>query len=289
VFPHGLERVLAFSPDGKTLAATCGGTDLQAKKKIAVSLRLWDVETQKVTGTLFKDGSDINGMAFTSDGKQIVAACFDGHFRRFDVESGKAVDSTAMGDHIVSVWFSPDRKLVLLPVANDTKPGQPPPPHQFQLLEVDTDKKVDPAKPFPTTAPVLALAPKGTRLAINVTLPPDPKVKLPSGVSVAGGRLESHLWDAATGEKSEPLTSQSVSQALFSPDGKLLLLVCYDGASGKRAVHFWDIADKKMRVGKIPYTKELRNFAFSDDGALVAAAASCSAACLLSVFIRTNQ
>jgi WD40 repeat protein len=104
-----------------------------------------------------------------------------------------------------------------------------------------------------------------------VALPPDPKVKLPPGVSVAGGRLESHLWDAATGKESEPLTKQSVSQAHFSPDGALLLLVCYDGPSGKKSLQFWDVADKKLRAGKIPYTRELRKFAFTDDGALVAA------------------
>src|SRR5262249_53427268 len=92
------------------------------------------------------------------------------------------------------------------------------------------------------------------------------------GASVPGGRLEAHLWDPATGEKSEPLTRQVVGTAQFSPDGKLLLLTCYDGTSGRRSVQFWDVAAKKMRAATIPYTKELRQFAFSDDGSLLAAA-----------------
>jgi WD40 repeat protein len=267
----GYGWVLAFSPDGKTLAATCGGYDLQPKKKVPVSLRLWDVETQKVTRTLYKDGSDIIAMAFTPDGKQIVAACFDGHFRRLDVDSGKEVDSITLGDRLSTVWFSPDRKLVLLPTTKEKKAGQPPPPTEYQLLEVETGKKVEPAKPIPTTAPILALAPEAKTLAVNVSLPPDPRVKLPPGVSFPGGRQEAHLWDAATGKNSEPLTKQLVSQALFSPDGNLLLLVCYDGPSGKKSLHFWDVADKKMRAGNIPYTKELRNFAFNGGGTLVAA------------------
>jgi WD40 repeat protein len=266
----GWSWVLAFSPDGKTLATTCGGYDFQAKKKFPYSLRLWDVESQKLSGTLVEDGPQIMGMAFTSDGKQLVTVDFDGRFRRLDVASGKEVESVSIGERSASVWFSPDRKLVLVPAGKNTKPGERPPPVEYQLREVDTGKKVEPAKPFPGD-PILALAPDAKSVVINVHLPPKPGVKLPPGVSVPAGRDEAHLWDAASGEKSAALTELSVGSALFTPDGRLVLLASYDGVAAKWALLFWDVADKKLRPARIPYTDQLRHFAFAYDGSLLAA------------------
>jgi WD40 repeat protein len=57
---------LAFSPDGKMLAATSGGSDQQARRRLPNSVRLWDVEKHKLIRTLVADGSAIMGMAFTS-------------------------------------------------------------------------------------------------------------------------------------------------------------------------------------------------------------------------------
>jgi WD40 repeat protein len=181
------------------------------------------------------------------------------------------VESVRIGERSFKVWFSPDRKLVLVPVGKKTKPGVPVPSAEYQLREIETGKKIDPVKPFPRD-PILALAPDARSVVLNVHLPPDPRVKLPLGVSVAAGRDEAHLWDATTGKKSAALTKKQVSSALFSPDGQLVLLASYDGVTAQRALLFWDVAAKKFRPARIPYRKELRHFAFADDGALLAAA-----------------
>jgi WD40 repeat protein len=261
---------LAFSPDGKMLAAASGGYDQQARKKLPNSVRLWDVETHKLIRTLVADGPIIQGMAFTSDGKQLVAAGYDGTLRRVDVASGAEVDNIKVSERLGSARFSPDRKLVLL-VSPKAVPGQLFLPNEYQLREVDTGKTVKPDKPFPSE-PALALGPDGQSLVITVMLPPDPRVKLPPGVSPLGGPQEGRLWDVKTGEKSETLFKGNLTEAMFSPDGKLVLLNGLNLTGGAGAIQFWDVAAKKLSAEKIPLSHQYSRFAFADDGSLLAAA-----------------
>jgi WD40 repeat protein len=259
---------LAFSPDGKLLATTSGGYDQQTRKRLPNSVRLWDVETRKLVRTLVADGPIVMGMAFTSDGKQVVSVGFDGTFRRLDVASGKELDRAKIGERMASVRFSPDRKLVLLGTPK-SKPGQLIIQNEYQLREVDTGRTVKPTNPFPTE-PVLALGPGGKSLVVTVMQPPDPRVKLPPGVSPIGGPMPGFLWDAKTG-LSEALLKGTMTDAVFSPDGKLVLLNTLDLGISDRAIRFWDVAAKKLSPEKIPLTTFFNRFIFADDSSLLAA------------------
>jgi WD40 repeat protein len=262
---------LAFAPDGKSLAATSGGFDQRAKRKLPNSVRLWDVGKRKLIRKLVADGPMVVGLAFTSDGKQLVTACYDGSFRRLDVTTGKEVSRVKVGQRMGSVSFSPDRKLVLL-VNPKAIQGKLQIQNEYQLREVDTGKLVKPTRPFPTN-PVLAVGPDARSLAITVMHAPDPRVKLPPGVVPLSGPMKGHLWDAKTGQTSEPLVPGVVTTAVYSPDGKLLLLTGLDlGGGGFGAIQFWNVADKKLSGAKIPLAFKYRHFAFADDSSLLAAA-----------------
>lgn len=100
---------------------------------------------------------------------------------------------------------------------------------------------------------------------------PDPRVKLPPGVSLIGGPMVGHLWDARTGRMSEALLKGTMTEAHFSPDGKLVLLYTLELGASDRAIHFWDLDAKKLSAEKIPVTTFYNRFVFADDGSLLAA------------------
>ena len=75
---HGFTTSLAFSPDGKTLAAAFQG-----------GFRIWDVTTGKVLPPSPEHTSSLSGLRFTPDGKQSLTFA-DGVFW-WDVVSGKLV------------------------------------------------------------------------------------------------------------------------------------------------------------------------------------------------------
>ena len=262
---------LAFAPDGKSLAAASGGFDQHTKRKLPNSVRLWDVGKRKLIRTLVADGPMVVGLAFTSDGKQLVRACYDGSFRRLDATTGKEVNRLKFGQHVGSVSFSPDRKLVLL-VNPKAVRGQLRLQNEYQLREVDTGKLVKPTRPFPTE-PVLAVGPDARSLVITVIEAPDPRVKLPAGVVPLLPPTKGRLWDAKTGQMSAPLLQGMLTTAVFSPDGKLALLTGLDlGGGGFGAIQFWNVADKKLSGAKIPLAFKYHRFAFADDSSLLAAA-----------------
>jgi WD40 repeat protein len=118
----------------------------------------------------------------------------------------------------------------------------------------------------------MAVGPDGQALVITVMQPPDPNVKLPPGVSPIGGPMTGHLWDAKTGKKSAPLLPGNLTGAVFSPDGKRVLLTNFDLGNFTPVVRFWSIPDRKLSAEKIPHKGGLNHFTFSDDGTLLAAA-----------------
>jgi WD40 repeat protein len=66
-------RALAFSPDGKTLAAL-----VKPSGQSPSQVRLWDVKTRKEFGRLTLRGYAGNVLAFTPDGKGLVASTYRG-------------------------------------------------------------------------------------------------------------------------------------------------------------------------------------------------------------------
>jgi WD40 repeat protein len=262
---------LAFSPDGKTLAAACGGVQNLGQLKLPNSVRLWDVQKGKLIRTLVGDGPIVQGLAFNSNGKQLVIANFDGSFRRLDVATGTEVNRIRVGDRMNTVNFTPDRKLVLL-VNPKAVQGQLRIQNEYQLRDVDTGKLVKPARPFPRDT-VHAVGPDGRSLVISVMQPLDPNVKLPPGVVPLGGPMPGFLWDAKTGHQTGPLLKGNLTAAMFSPDGKLVLLTNLDLGTDP-AVHFWNVAEKKLCAEKIPLTRIYNAFAFAPDSSLLAAAAN---------------
>ena len=103
---------LAWSPDGKTLATGCRDR----------WIRLWDGNTGKALGTLRGHGIWVTGLAFSPDGKRLVA-CAGAHplvpgrhneVRLWDLDARREIRTlmNGPGGGVLSVAYAPDGKHV---------------------------------------------------------------------------------------------------------------------------------------------------------------------------------
>ena len=235
--PAVLNSAIAFSPDGKLLAAPTGAV-----------VKLWDVDKRRVTVTLrhpFGNGGpenkQITGVAFSPDGKLFLTWSSNGTVRLWDVATGKAKDplketrGTAYqpGDKTLATW------LMLL---NPSKgKGRPP-------LEGLGEKPgyANALDEKPGYANAVVFSPDGKNVAVGggyVNTVGRPALGWVRAWEVATGRLRLSL-DGQEFSIDDPTDGgpEMIQSLAFSPDGKTLAtasvygsVLLWDLRSGKRA------------------------------------------------------
>ncbi|MFO0951222.1 MAG: protein kinase [Isosphaeraceae bacterium] len=158
-----------FSPDGKLLAVgnDVGGAALG-------EVHFWDVETRKQVGAVIRLGVRVTHLAFSPDGKTLVAMGTDQQVRLWDVARGVQIGSPTHSRYQVQrLDFSPDGKTLLLMGVNGT----------LQMLDIVTGQSIGPELVFPETLrsawfeedgrSVLAITADGTAWRHTLHEPPD--------------------------------------------------------------------------------------------------------------------
>jgi predicted phosphodiesterase len=103
--PGASGRSVAFSPDGKILAAT-GGVAGQ-------DIRLWDLESYDELPPLTGHSNWINSIAFSPDSRLLASGSVDQTVGLWDLATGRRLLSlTGHTDQVDSVGFSPDGRLL---------------------------------------------------------------------------------------------------------------------------------------------------------------------------------
>jgi WD40 repeat protein/mono/diheme cytochrome c family protein len=202
-------RGLAFSKDGKFLAAAGGLQDRSGEVKV------WSVDQRSLTLTIHGHSDCIYGVAFSPDGKLIATGSYDQLIKLWDASTGQEIRT--LKDHIDAVYalaFTPDGKRLVSGAADRT----------VKVWDVAT----------------------GTRL-YTLSEPSDGINALaldPTGTMVAAGGLDKTIRIWKLGDKDGELLNSliahedSILSLAWSPDGKTIV-----SAGADRTIKIMSAAD----------------------------------------------
>jgi WD40 repeat protein len=263
---EGGEASVTFSPDGKTFLLGISGSGDTG----GVELR--DTASGNVIWTPKMQLPNINSVAFSPDGKLVVAAGGDHTALLLDAASGNPVRVLrGHGDAVVRAVFSPDSKTVLtLGGGNDLT---------VRLWEVETGKQIF-SVPAGGGASFLFFFPDGQSFYAgdNVYSASDGQLIQeismggtlaisPDGKSyVKGISPTAELFDMGSGLLIRTFSghTDSIYSAAFSNDGKLLVTGSKDNTA-----RVWDVASGKLLLLLTGHSAEVGSVAFSPDGTKV--------------------
>src|SRR6266545_3559243 len=244
----GSAFVVAFSPDGQTLAA---GTNLG-------DVRLWQVATGQPIGRLSGHGHAIWGLAFSPDGRileghtdivravafspdgtTVASGGYDGTIRLWHAESGE-VEAVLAGhaQPVYAIAFSPNGALLASASGDRTV-------HVWNLSARQPWHMLQ----HPQLVKTVAFS--------------------PNGVLLASGAYDNaiRLWDVDSCQCLHILSGsqQRVDSVAFSPDGEMLA-----SASNDQAVRLWHVRSGQPLTTLYGYNNPIYAVAVSPDGAAIA-------------------
>jgi WD40 repeat protein len=200
---------VAFSPDGKTLAAGAEND----------TVWLWDVGTRRLLGRLSGPAHSVESVAFSPDGRILASGSDDRTIRFWDVRSRRPLGPRLRGhsDEVWSVAFSPDGRIL----ASGSADGV------IRLWDVRHQRQLGaPLRGHTNSVHSVAFSPNGWLLASGSY---DDTIR---------------LWDIRSHKQFVgPLRDPSSVRAVaFSPNGAIL--ASGDSGSGgtPSAVRLWNIA-----------------------------------------------
>jgi WD40 repeat protein len=281
---------VAFSPDGKTLAAA--GIE---------GIRIWDATTGRETVRLAKNLPNLAAAAFLADGTHLVMGSDKGAIYRWDLKSDKEPQKlfAPRPQDVDWYWLSEDGKTIALSKGKVVR-----------LLDVESHKQLKELDEAQTevwrprlsangkllvaqerersvilwdvvTGKVLrrfpeAAAQKEKKSDIPDIVPLEEHVTAyalsPDGKRLAaayyGENGPVRFWDTATGKELHEVkgSDSAVRSLAFSPDGRRLALSCQNG------LRLWEVATGK-ELWRLPIDgNQLFDITFSPDGKTLAGA-----------------
>jgi WD40 repeat protein len=263
---------IVFSPDGKRLLSASASTEPDDDAKCSVELKVWDLIAGNEVFAKNLKVSEIPGVAFGSDGRSIAVEAGEGRVEIWDSHSGKRLQSIrTLCEAVQSVALSPDGKMLALGGQNNKGLAR------FHLaghiIEVHD-----------VQAGQVHLTCDGHTGAVHCMAFGPAKPGLTSSLLATAGEDQTiRLWEvppieAAPRNRQAPSITasytihghtQPVRALAFSPDGKRLASVSWDGQQALGEMKLWDV-ERGQEVLTLPVPGA--DLAFSWDGNRLAVA-----------------
>ena len=291
---------VAFSPDGKILAAT--GISAIGRTRSGV-IKLYDVETGQLINTLAAtqrtkwnaSSKRVSSIAFSPDGQLLASgSADDGTIKLWEVETGRNTatftEKPEPGSSMLCVVFSPDSTKLAVGSAEGIK-----------LLEVSTGKHIYTRRhidigelEFIASVFSVAFSPDGTKLASvswdgvklwevetgnNLTTLQghtrmvDAVAFSPNGLTLASHLVEGiQMWEIGTQQHISTLVEPSnfVTCFAYSPDGTKIVTGSVDARNAEHTLKLWDIETGQSLTTLRGHTDVVISVAYSQDGTLLA-------------------
>jgi RNA polymerase sigma factor (sigma-70 family) len=236
--PVGIDAgVVAFSPDGKTLAVP----HCSPKESGKIVIGLFEVATGREIRQLRGGQFNFPALAFSHEGKLLAAAGYDNSLRLWEAATGRQLRECQKGqvggpfEFHQDLAFSPDDRV--LAWARGAGP--------ITLWDVSTGKNLRQLKGHEGAVLSVSFSPDGRTL-------------------VAAGQDACRRWDVGTGKALGAL-GEKCTHAGLTRDGKVLASIHAGGL-----VRLWDVpGGKAVRRWRAP-SDQIRTVTFSPDGRLLA-------------------
>jgi WD40 repeat protein/serine/threonine protein kinase len=214
-YDHRVANSVAFSPDGRLLAAGFGSHNMGIGDYDQI-VQVWNAATGNEIRTITGFQNTVASVAFSPDGAVLATACHDRHVRLWEVPDWRMMNGFVGRDRFTCVSFSPQRGL--LAAANDDG--------SVYVWDYAASRELYNLTGHANHAKGLWFSPNSRTLASASW---DGTVK---------------LWDILTGREIRTLMGEPewVHSIAFSPDGSALASGRWDGM-----IRAWESVDAEER------------------------------------------